>query len=165
MKSLWKINEKSLKLNSRTNTTISVSVPPANPDFTAVAIDAHVTTIPQLLSDLGTSDVHGLTKNEAARRLETHGENLLEGKDGVSAIRVLIGQLGAYLVTIQRISPTHETPNSKRFDIGPHRGPGTQLWRWRFRRRRCNCSGYRPQYNVRITPNHNRLTISFNIPP
>ncbi|KAF4602743.1 hypothetical protein EYR40_005960 [Pleurotus pulmonarius] len=100
MKSLWKINEKSLKLNSRTNTTISVSVPPANPDFTAVAIDAHVTTIPQLLSDLGTSDVHGLTKNEAARRLETHGENLLEGKDGVSAMRVLIGQLANALTLV-----------------------------------------------------------------
>lgn len=155
MKSLWKINEKSLKLSSRTNTTISVSVPPANPDFTVVAIDAHVTTIPQLLSDLGTSDIHGLTKNEAARRLETHGENLLEGKDGVSAMRVLIGQLGVCVITIQRISLTEETPNSKRFDTGPHCSPGAQLWRRRFCRRRCNRSGHRPQYNVRIAPSYN----------
>jgi len=84
-----------LRLGSRTDTTISVSVPPRVHDFTSIIPTAH-TLIPQaVLDDLGTNPSDGLTKNEAARRLENCGENLLQGKDGVSALHVLVGQLGA----------------------------------------------------------------------
>lgn len=86
--------EKGLALDSRTNTTFSVTVPPNNPDFSSVASSAHTVTTSQLISDLGTSQADGLSKNEAARRLETCGENILKGDNGVSALRVLIGQLG-----------------------------------------------------------------------
>jgi magnesium-transporting ATPase (P-type) len=84
-----------LELNRRTDTTISVTVAPNNPDFTAVAGYAHTLTVQQLIEELGTSANDGLSKNEAVRRLESHGENLLQGKEGVSAWRVFIGQLGA----------------------------------------------------------------------
>jgi len=83
-----------LKLSRRTDTTISVTVAPTNPDFTAVAGYAHTLTVQQLTEELGTSANDGLSKNEAIRRLESHGENVLKGKEGVSAWRVFIGQLG-----------------------------------------------------------------------
>lgn len=81
-------------LNSRTNTTISTTVPPNNPDFSSVASAAHTFTVQELVGDLGTSAAHGLSKNEAGRRLEAYGENLLADSGGVSAWKVLVGQLG-----------------------------------------------------------------------
>jgi Na+-exporting ATPase len=83
-----------LELNSRTSTTFSVTVPPKNPDFSSLAPSAHISTPSQLIEDLGTSQADGLSKNEAARRLESCGENVLKGEDGVSALRVLFGQFG-----------------------------------------------------------------------
>lgn len=83
-----------LKLNSRTNTTISVTFPPKNPDFSSVAPSAHTLTVQQLIEDLGTSQADGISKKEAARRLEGCGPNVLQGEDGVSALEVLIKQLG-----------------------------------------------------------------------
>ncbi|KAG5651926.1 hypothetical protein H0H81_006907 [Sphagnurus paluster] len=83
-----------LKLTSRTNTAFSVTVPPKNPDFSSLGPTAHTLTVQQLAEDLGTSPVDGLSKNEAARRLESCGPNVLDGDDGVSAMEVLIKQLG-----------------------------------------------------------------------
>lgn len=84
-----------LKLASRTNTTVSFSVPPQQ-DFSYIASHAHVLSVDQVLIDGGVSVDDGLSKNEAARRLANCGENLLQGKGGVSAWRVLTGQLGNY---------------------------------------------------------------------
>ncbi|KAF8165431.1 sodium transport ATPase [Crassisporium funariophilum] len=89
-----------LRLNSRTDTTLSVTVPPKNPDFASVASSAHTITAEQLFEDLNTSQNDGLSRNEAARRLEIYGENLLQGKDGVSAWRVLFGQLSNALTMV-----------------------------------------------------------------
>ncbi|KAL0959255.1 hypothetical protein HGRIS_014526 [Hohenbuehelia grisea] len=89
-----------LKLSSRTSTVVSVSVAPNNPNFASVASIAHTLGIDQILDELGTSDVHGLTKNEAKRRLENCGENILEGTTGVSALQVLIGQLANALTLV-----------------------------------------------------------------
>ncbi|KAL1676907.1 hypothetical protein EV122DRAFT_291519 [Schizophyllum commune] len=89
-----------LKLNSRTDTSYTVTVDPQNPDFTSVASYAHTQTVEQILSDLGTNAEDGLSKNESTRRLERHGENLLKGKDGVSAWRVLIGQVANALTIV-----------------------------------------------------------------
>ncbi|RXW25273.1 hypothetical protein EST38_g541 [Candolleomyces aberdarensis] len=89
-----------LELNRRTDTTISVTVPPNNPDFTSVAGYAHTLTVQQLTEELGTSANDGLSKNEAIRRLESHGENLLKGKEGVSALRVFVGQLANALTIV-----------------------------------------------------------------
>ncbi|TRM60619.1 hypothetical protein BD626DRAFT_549599 [Schizophyllum amplum] len=89
-----------LKLNSRTNTTQTVTVDPKNPDFTSVASYAHTQSVDQIVSDLGTSASDGLSKNESGRRLESHGENLLKGKDGVSAWRVLLGQIANALTIV-----------------------------------------------------------------
>lgn len=89
-----------LKLSSRTDTTLSVTVPPQNPDFSSVVPIAHTLTPQQLLEDLGVSQNDGLSKNEAARRLESCGENLLQGKASVSAWRVLLGQLANALTFV-----------------------------------------------------------------
>lgn len=91
-----------LKLDRRTDTTISITVAPNNPDFTSVAEYAHTLTVQELTEELGTSATDGLSKNESVRRLESHGENLLKGKDGVSAWKVFIGQLGEQLVPTLR---------------------------------------------------------------
>ncbi|TFK43621.1 sodium transport ATPase [Crucibulum laeve] len=89
-----------LKLDGRTDTTISVTVPPNNPDFSSVAPSAHIITVEQLADDLGTSPNDGLSKNEAARRLESCGENLLQGDTGVSAWEVLVKQLANALTLV-----------------------------------------------------------------
>ncbi|RDB26013.1 Calcium-transporting ATPase 3 [Hypsizygus marmoreus] len=89
-----------LKLTSRTNTTLSVTVPPKNPDFTSVAPSAHVVSIQHLVEDIGTSQADGLSKNEAARRLESCGPNALEGDSGVSALEVLIKQFANALTLV-----------------------------------------------------------------
>ncbi|KAJ3511928.1 hypothetical protein NLJ89_g3815 [Agrocybe chaxingu] len=91
---------KDLKLGSRTDTTISVTVPPRNPNFISVAPSAHTLTPEQILEDLGASPNDGLSRNEAARRLESCGENLLQGKGGVSAWKVLFGQLANALTMV-----------------------------------------------------------------
>jgi P-type Na+/K+ transporter len=90
--------QNNLKLDRRTDTTISVTVAPNNPDFTSVVTYAHTISVQQLTEELGTSATDGLSKNEAVRRLETHGENLLQGKDGISAWSVFVKQLGSCLL-------------------------------------------------------------------
>ncbi|KAF9498331.1 calcium-transporting ATPase 3 [Pleurotus eryngii] len=90
---IFSLSDKShLKLGSRTNTTVSVSVTPGSPDFTLVAPVAHTFSIDKLSSELGTSVSDGLTRSEALRRLDSYGENVLAGKGGVSALRVLVAQ-------------------------------------------------------------------------
>ncbi|KAK0227152.1 hypothetical protein EDD85DRAFT_160664 [Armillaria nabsnona] len=93
-------NSDKLKLSSRTNTNYSVTVPPTNPNFSNVASSAHTFTIEELVSEIGTSRTDGLSKNEAHRRLERCGENLLKGRTGVSAWRVLVGQLANALTLV-----------------------------------------------------------------
>ncbi|KAF9052377.1 potassium/sodium eff [Hymenopellis radicata] len=88
-----------LKLNNRA-TTYSVTVPPSNPDFSNVAAAAHTHTVDEIATSMGTSKTDGLSKNEAHRRLEQHGENLLKGRAGVSAWRVLVGQLANALTLV-----------------------------------------------------------------
>lgn len=85
-----------LELNRRTDTTISVTVPPQNPNFFDVTPKAHTLTVSQLAKELGTSITDGLSRNESARRLQTYGENVLKGDGGVSAWKVFIGQLGMF---------------------------------------------------------------------
>lgn len=90
---IFSLSDKSLlKLGSRTNTAVSVSVTPGSPDFTLVAPVAHTFSIDKLSSELGTSVSDGLTRSEALRRLDSYGENVLAGKGGVSALRVLVAQ-------------------------------------------------------------------------
>ncbi|CAA7264368.1 unnamed protein product [Cyclocybe aegerita] len=89
-----------VKLGSRSGTTTSVTVPPNNPDFSSIAPVAHTLTPEQIFADLGTNPADGLSKNEAARRLETYGENLLAGKGGVSAWKVFFSQLANALTMV-----------------------------------------------------------------
>ncbi|PFH51106.1 hypothetical protein AMATHDRAFT_3370 [Amanita thiersii Skay4041] len=92
--------QNNLRLNSRTTTTVSVSLPANLADFFSCVQTAHTISVKQLLEDLGTSQADGLTKNEAARRLETCGENLLIGQTGVSAVGVLVRQLANALTLV-----------------------------------------------------------------
>ncbi|GLB44749.1 putative cation transport ATPase (P-type) (TC 3.A.3) family protein [Lyophyllum shimeji] len=89
-----------LKLTSRTNTSLSVTVPPSNPNFASLGPIAHTLAIQQLADDLGTSLTDGLSKNESARRLESCGPNLLDGDGGVSALQVLIKQVANALTLV-----------------------------------------------------------------
>jgi len=87
---------KGVKLGSRSGTTTSVTLPTNNPALSSVAPLAHTLSPRQIFTDLGTNPTDGLSKNEAARRLESCGENLLTGEGGISAWRVFFSQLGAY---------------------------------------------------------------------
>lgn len=80
-----------LSLSSRIDT---VTVPAKVDDFATILPVAHILTPSEIFDGLGTSKTDGLSRNEAARRLERCGENLLQSKEGVSAWRVLFGQLG-----------------------------------------------------------------------
>lgn len=91
---LFSNDEKNLKLASRTNTGTSVTVPPKENNFENIIPSVHTVTSEKLASDIGTNQGDGLSKNEAKRRLETVGENLLKDTHKVSALNVLIGQLG-----------------------------------------------------------------------
>ncbi|KAF9525725.1 calcium-transporting ATPase 3 [Crepidotus variabilis] len=82
-----------LRLGSRTNTTISVSVSPQNSDLSSIGPRAHTLTPDQIAAEIGTSLGDGLSTNEAARRLVSEGENLLEGHNQVSIWNVLVGQI------------------------------------------------------------------------
>lgn len=121
-----------LKLNSR-SATYSVTVPPKVSDFSSIAPSAHTLTVSQLIEDLGTSQADGLSKNEAARRLESCGENVLKGEDGVSALRVLFGQFGEADNLIFGSLKLMSYPNSKCIDSRTSRGPGAEFWRAGFR--------------------------------
>lgn len=98
-----------LELNRRTDTTISVTGVTPLQDLTAITPVAHTLTVQQLLDQFKTSASDGLSKNEAYRRLEQYGENLLDDGDGVSAWKVLVRQLGEHhlfgLVGTQSLCP------------------------------------------------------------
>lgn len=113
-----------LELSSR---TYSVTVPAKVSDFSSISPSAHTLTVSQLVEDLGTSQADGLSKNEAARRLESCGENALKGDDGVSALRVLFGQFGEQKNLFSLLLQTHVV-NSKRVNSRTSRGTGAKLW-------------------------------------
>ncbi|KAL4256011.1 hypothetical protein AB1N83_012498, partial [Pleurotus pulmonarius] len=81
------------------NSTLSVS-PSTDTDFGSVAHLAHTTSVPQIIYALRTSDTNGLTKEEANQRLTVFGPNVLQGKGGISALRVLAGQLANALTLV-----------------------------------------------------------------
>jgi hypothetical protein len=88
-----------LKLSSRTDTTLSVTLPPQT-DFSSVVPIVHTLTPQQILEDLGVSQNDGLSKNKAARHLESCRENLLQGKVSASAWRVLRPALYAFIIPL-----------------------------------------------------------------
>lgn len=137
-----------LKLSSRTDTTLSVTFPPQNPDFSSIIPIAHTLTPQQVLEDLGVSQNDGLSKNEASRRLESYGENLLQGKVSVSAWRVLLGQLGMHLYHFILVGNSFNFSFSQRPDVRLACRVGSELWRSRFRRGCCYRSSYCPQHYV-----------------
>ncbi|KAG6817249.1 hypothetical protein H0H87_011306, partial [Tephrocybe sp. NHM501043] len=89
-----------LKIKSRTNTTVSVTVSPTNPNYASLGPTAHTLSVAQLVDEIGTSTNDGLSKNEAARRLETCGANVLDGDSGVSALEVFIKQIANALTLV-----------------------------------------------------------------
>jgi len=135
-----------LKLSSRTDTTISVTVPPKVQDFSSIAPIAHTLTVDQLLDDFGTSRNDGLSKNEAARRLQTCGENLLQGKGGVSAFRVLIGQFG--MLIINSYDSHSNLLSSQRFNSGAIGSSRFELWCSGFHRGSSHCGSHCSQHHV-----------------
>ncbi|TFL01470.1 sodium transport ATPase [Pterulicium gracile] len=89
-----------LKLNSRSNTTMSVTVAPKEGNFESLIPSVHTANIDDFADNIGTNQRDGLSKNEASRRLEQCGENLLKDTHKVSAINVLIGQLANALTLV-----------------------------------------------------------------
>ncbi|KAF8974224.1 hypothetical protein BDZ97DRAFT_2052904 [Flammula alnicola] len=113
-----------LRLSSRIDTTISVTVPPKNREFSSVALSAHTQTSEQMLDDLGASQNDGLSKNEVARRLESCGENLLQGTGGVSACRVLGGQfILAFKILLKAQLLAQLLPSTSRSDFSKSTTP------------------------------------------
>ncbi|KAF9452467.1 sodium transport ATPase [Macrolepiota fuliginosa MF-IS2] len=75
-------------------------IPKNNSDFTGINSTAHTLTPQQITTELSTSVMGGLSKDEALRRLESCGENILQGGGGISALRVLLGQFANVLTLI-----------------------------------------------------------------
>lgn len=123
--------QRGLKLASRTNTTVSFSVPPQQ-DFSFIASHPHIISVDHVLSDSGVSANDGLSKNEAVRRLESYGDNLLQGKGGVSAWRVLVGQLGEYSGPNNTFCVSQKEVFSKCFDCSFARCTGLKFRCARF---------------------------------
>ncbi|KAG6863997.1 hypothetical protein C0991_001266 [Blastosporella zonata] len=89
-----------MKLRSRTSTATSGTLVSTGIDYASLVPRAHTLTVGQLADDIGTSITEGLSRDEAFRRLETCGPNVLEGDEGVSAMEVLIKQLANALTLV-----------------------------------------------------------------
>lgn len=64
----------------------------------------HTFTVDRVAEDLKTSILEGLSSEEAAIRLKTHGPNELEGNGGVRWYRVLLRQVANVLVCVLLIA-------------------------------------------------------------
>ncbi|KAG0239062.1 hypothetical protein B0O80DRAFT_399427 [Mortierella sp. GBAus27b] len=67
-------------------------------------IPYHSYTVDQVTQDLNTSILEGLSSEEAALRLKTHGHNELEGNGGVKWYKVLFRQVANVLVCVLLIA-------------------------------------------------------------
>ena len=92
MKNLFRRNNDRVALGSRTETVTLPSAPGV--DFSSFAPSAHMLSRSDLLTSYNTSQTDGLSRAEALRRLQRYGENMLEGGTGVSALHILLAQLG-----------------------------------------------------------------------
>lgn len=69
----------------------------ANSPMTA---PAHSLTYEQVLEELNTNLIDGLTDEEAKRRLEEHGRNEFGEQKGVQPIKIFIGQIANALTLV-----------------------------------------------------------------
>ncbi|KAL0072259.1 hypothetical protein AAF712_000020 [Marasmius tenuissimus] len=91
----------SRKTFGRSYTRSSTHPVPANlAQATTLAERAYVLDSEIILKKLTTSDSDGLSEDDATKRLEEYGENLLENKGGVSALSVLIRQMANALTLV-----------------------------------------------------------------
>ncbi|KAL0565519.1 hypothetical protein V5O48_016504 [Marasmius crinis-equi] len=91
----------SRKTFGRSYTRSSTHPVPANlAKATTLAERAYVLDVDNVLNKLNTTDSDGLSEDDANRRLEEYGENLLDNGGGVSAINVLIRQMANALTLV-----------------------------------------------------------------
>lgn len=55
-----------------------------------------------VLKELGTNVDEGLTKDEAARRLQQYGPNQLDEGEGVSVVKILVRQVANAMMLVKR---------------------------------------------------------------
>jgi magnesium-transporting ATPase (P-type) len=55
-----------------------------------------------VLKEIGTDIDEGLTKDEAARRLQQYGQNKLDEGEGVSIIKILVRQVANAMMLVKR---------------------------------------------------------------
>lgn len=61
-----------------------------------------------VLQELGTRIDEGLTKDEAARRMQQYGPNKLDEGEGVSLLKILVRQVANAMMLVKR--PTYSSP-------------------------------------------------------
>lgn len=73
-----------------------------------LSLPAHCLSHDAVVRELGTDPEDGLTVEEAKRRLETYGPNMLEGGEGVSVVKILVRQVANAMMLVKR--PTSLSP-------------------------------------------------------
>lgn len=61
---------------------------------------AHSLSFDNVIQELGTNSDDGLTSSEAKGRIEKYGENMLEGDEGVSFVKIVIRQIANAMMLV-----------------------------------------------------------------
>jgi Na+-exporting ATPase len=72
---------------------------------------AHSLTYTDVINQLGTNSDDGLTSGEVKQRLETYGENMLEGDEGVSLAKIVIRQIANAMMLVSNEPESLESSN------------------------------------------------------
>jgi magnesium-transporting ATPase (P-type) len=72
------------------------------PGHAELSQPAYCLSFEVVLKEIGTDIDEGLTKEEAARRLEQYGQNKLDEGEGVSIIKILVRQVANAMMLVKR---------------------------------------------------------------
>lgn len=78
------------------------------PGHGSLSLPAYCLPYELVLQELGTRTDEGLTKDEAARRLQQYGPNKLDEGEGVSLIKIFVRQVANAMMLVKR--PTYSFP-------------------------------------------------------
>lgn len=97
------INKTTEKESTGISLNASVDTVTVRPDFAAISQAAHVRAAGDVVEDLESSEGYGLSDSEATRRLNQYGRNVLKGGYRISALSVLVRQLGTVCILLHQI--------------------------------------------------------------
>lgn len=84
-----------------------------SPEHLSLSSPAYLLTAEEIVQQLATDTDNGLSEEEAQRRITKYGLNELEAGDGVSAFKILMGQIFNAMVLVTLIYIFYTLGNSR----------------------------------------------------